>query len=61
MHACSAVSNPSDLMNCSLQAPLFMRLSWQEYYSWMPFPLPGNLSDPGIECTSPVSLALAYT
>ena len=31
----------------------------QEYWSTLPFPSPGDLSDPGIEPESPVSPALA--
>ena len=38
------------------QAPLSMGVSRQEYWSELPFPLPGVLPDPGME---PVSLALA--
>ena len=30
-----------------------MGLSRQEYWSELPFPSPGDLSDPGIELTSP--------
>ena len=37
----------------ALQAPLSMGFSRQEYWSGQPFPSPGNLSDPGIECGSP--------
>ena len=33
------------------QAPLSMGL--QEYWTGLPFPPPGNLSDPGIELASP--------
>ena len=36
------------------QAPLFMEFSRQEYWNGLPFPSPGNLSDPGIEPESPV-------
>ena len=36
------------------QAPLFMGLSWQEYWSALPFPPAGDLLNPEIE---PVSLA----
>ena len=36
------------------QAPLFVEFSRQEYWSGLPFPLPGDLTDPGIK---PVSLA----
>ena len=38
----------------ALQAPLSMEFSRQEYWSGLPFPAPGDLSDPGIK---PVSLA----
>ena len=31
------------------QAPLSVGFSRQEYWSGLPFPLPGDLSDPGIE------------
>ena len=41
------------------QAPPSMGFSRQEYWSGLPFPSPGDLSDPGIESRSPVSLALA--
>ena len=43
----------------SHQAPLFMEFSRQEYWSGLPFPSPGDLTDPRIEATSPVSPALA--
>ena len=42
----------------SRQAPLSMRFYWQEYWSGLPFPPPGDLPDPGIEPTSPASPAL---
>ena len=35
------------------QAPLSMGLCRQEFWSRLPFPSPGDLSDPGIELTSP--------
>ena len=38
------------------RVPRSMRLPWQEYWSGLPFPSPGDLPDPGIE---PVSPALA--
>ena len=34
------------------QAPLSMGFPRQEYWSWLPFPSPGDLPDPGIEPTS---------
>ena len=36
------------------QAPLSMGFSRQEYWSWLPFPSPGDLPDPGIKSKSPV-------
>ena len=41
------------------QAPLSMEFSSQEYWSGLPFPLPGNLPHPGTEPVSAVSPALA--
>ena len=40
------------------QAPLPMGFSRQEYWSELPCPPPGDLSDPGVEPNSPVSPAL---
>ena len=40
-------------MNCSLQAPLSMGFSRQEYWSGRPFPSPGDIPDPGTEPDSP--------
>ena len=41
------------------QAPLPMGLSWQESWSRLPFPSPGDFPNPGIEPKSLASLALA--
>ena len=41
------------------QAPLSVGFSRQEYWSGLPFPPPGDLSDPGIEFASPASPVLA--
>ena len=35
------------------QALLSMGFSWQKYWSGLPYPPPGHLSDPGIEPGSP--------
>ena len=35
------------------EASLSMGFSWQEYWSGLPFPSPGDLPDPGIEPGSP--------
>ena len=40
------------------QAPLSMEFSRQGYWSWLPFPPPGDRPDSGIEAASLVSLAL---
>ena len=39
------------------QTPLSMGFSKQEYWSGLPFPLPGNLPSPGIELASRMSPA----
>ena len=41
------------------QAPLSMGFPRQEYWSGLPFPSPGNLSDPGIESASVMSPTMA--
>ena len=41
------------------QVPLSLGFLRQEYQSGLPFPPPGDLLDPGIKPTSPVSPALA--
>ena len=40
------------------EAPLSMGFSRQEYWSGLSFPSPGDLPNPGIEPTAPVSSAL---
>ena len=35
------------------QTSLSVGFSRQEYWSWLPFPSPGDLPDPGIEPRSP--------
>ena len=47
-----------DPMDCAYEAPLSMEFSRQEYWSGLPFPSPGNLSNPRIEPVSLVSPAL---
>ena len=37
-----------------------MRFSRQECWGGLPFPPPGNFSDPGVESTSPASPALDF-
>ena len=43
------------------QAPPFMGLSRQEYWSGLPVPSPGDLPDPGVEPGSPKLRADALT
>ena len=47
------------LWTVACQTPLLMGFSGQEFWSGVPFPAPGDLSDPGIEPVSLVSPALA--
>ena len=47
------------LWTTALQVPPYMGFSRQEYWSGLPFPLPEDLSDLGIEPTSLKSPALA--
>ena len=44
VESCLAQCGP---MDCIHQAPLSMGFSRQEYWSGLPFPPPGDLSDPG--------------
>ena len=39
------------------QAPLSMGFSRQEYWSWLPFPSPGYVPDPGIKPRSTLPLS----
>ena len=40
------------------QSPLSLGFSWQEYWSGLPCPSPGDLPDAGTETESPEALAL---
>ena len=50
LQSCLTFCDPTD---CSLQAPLSMEFSRQEYWSGLPFPSPEDLPDPGIKPGSP--------
>ena len=58
MHAqlCLTVCDP---WMGACQVPLSMKFPRQEYWNGLPFPPPGNFSNPGIEPMSPASPALA--
>ena len=43
----------------ALQVLLSMGFFWQEYWSGLPFPFPGDLPNPGIKPKSPASPVLA--
>ena len=49
----SVVPDFVTLWTVAHQAPLSMGFSRQEYWSGLPFPLPGDLPDPGIKSGSP--------
>ena len=48
--SCPTLATP---WTVACQAPRSMGFSRQEYWSGLPFPSPGDLSDPGIEPRSP--------
>ena len=48
-----------NLWAVAYQAPLSIGFSRQEYWNGLPFPSPGNLSNPEIKLASPESPALA--
>ena len=60
MHAqlLSCVQFFAALWTIACQAPLSMGFFRQEYWGGLPFPLPGDLPDPGIESTSLISSTL---
>ena len=49
------------LWTVTCQAPLAMGFPRQEYWSGLPFPIPGDLPDPGIEPISPVLVGMFFT
>ena len=50
---CLAVSDFVTPWTVAHRASLSMEFPWQEYWSGLPFPLPGDLPDPGIKPMSP--------
>ena len=55
-YSCSValvVSDSATLWTVAPQAPMSMGFPRQEYWSELPFPSPGDLSNPGIEPKSP--------
>ena len=45
----------------ALEVPLSMGFSWQEYWSGLPFPSPGDLPNPGLELESPALQEDSFT
>ena len=58
LHECSVVSDSTTPWTVACRSPLSLGFSRQEYWSGLPFPHPGDLPDPGMEPTYPVSAAL---
>ena len=57
---CAVLSNLSHVLLCdTVQAPLSVGFSKQEYWSGLPFLPPRDLPDPGVEPASLMSPALA--
>ena len=54
----SVMSDSLHPFRVAYQAPLSMGFSWQEYWSGLAFPTPGDLSNREIETESPVSPAM---
>ena len=52
-HVYSVVSDSCDPIGCSLQTPLPLEFSRQEYWNGLPCPPPGDLPNPGIKPRSP--------
>ena len=59
VRVCSVISDFVISWTVDHQASLSMGFSRQKYWSGLPFPTPGDLSNPGIEPVSLVSPALA--
>ena len=58
---CSVVSDSVTPWTVVHQALLFMGFFRQVYWSELPFPSPGDLSDPGIEPMSPALANIVFT
>ena len=58
LQSCPTLCNP-ELWTIAHHAPLSMGFSRQEYWSGLPCPPPGDLSDPGIKTGALESRALA--
>ena len=61
MCSCSVVSDSATPWAVAHQAPLSVGFLRQEYWSFLPFPPPGDLSDPEIERASPALAGRFFT
>ena len=62
LFSCSVVSDSfATPWTVDHQAPLSMGFSRKEYWSGLPFPSPGDLSDSGIESPSPATSGMFFT
>ena len=63
MYAMPSLFSPvqffATLWTVACQAPLSVGFYWQEYWSGLPFPAPGDIPNPGMEPASLISSALA--
>ena len=57
----SVTSDSATPWTVSHQAPLSMGFSRQEYWNGLPFPSPGDLSNPGIKPVSPALAGRLFT
>ena len=57
---CSVMSDSANLRTVAHQAPLFTGFPRQEYWSGLPFPIPGHLHHPGIKPVSPALSGRAF-
>ena len=55
-HVCLFVT----LWTIACQAPLSIGSSWQQYWSGLPFPTPGDLPDLGIKPVAPAAPAIIW-
>ena len=59
MFSLSVLSDSLQTLDCGLPGSSVLLPFWQKYWSGLQFPPPGDLPDPGIKSTSPVTPALA--
>ena len=57
----STFLSQSPTILCQTQAPLSVEFSRQVYWNGLPFPSPGDLSNPGIEPRSPALAGGLFT